>query len=96
MTIDQGRSDIWTSLTDVFRGMFGDEALVLSSAMTAQDVEGWDSLAHVQLVIAIEERFGVRFNTGETIAVQNVGQLVEMIAAKKEGRSGASGSSGRR
>jgi acyl carrier protein len=83
MTTDAARADVWTGLTDVFHAVFGDDTIVLTPETTARDVEGWDSITHVQLVVAIEERFGVHFNTGETAGLKNVGQMVELITARR-------------
>jgi len=74
--------DVWAGLTDVFRSVFGDDEIVLTAATAAKDIEGWDSITHVQLVVVIEERFGVHFNTGETAGLKNVGQMVALITAR--------------
>ncbi len=71
---------------DVFREVFEDPALVLNDRMTAEDVDGWDSLAHINLIVAIEKRLGVRFATAEISRLKddgaNVGSLVELVARK--------------
>ncbi len=63
---------------------FGLDGLVLEPEMTADDVEGWDSVSNIALMIALEEEFGIRFNTGEMASIENVGQLAERIAAAQE------------
>ena len=73
---------IWSKLTDIFRDIFEDNQLTISPETTAKDVEGWDSLAHVQLLVAIEKAFGIRFNTGEVANLVNVGEMVELIALR--------------
>jgi acyl carrier protein len=55
------------------------DELTLTRATTARDVEGWDSLAHVRIVVAAELAFGVRFATGEITSMKNVGDLVDLI-----------------
>ncbi len=71
---------IWERLTGIFRDVFEDDQLTLSPEMTAEDVEDWDSLSNVQLLIAIEKSFdGLRFNTGEIANLRNVGELVGVI-----------------
>jgi acyl carrier protein len=75
-------SEIWSSTTAVFRSVFGDDEIVLQRETTAKDVDGWDSLTHVQLVVAIEERFRIRLTTGEVARLENVGQLVDLIRAR--------------
>jgi acyl carrier protein len=74
--------NIWPKLTDIFRDMFEDNQLAIGPETTAKDIEGWDSLAHVQLLVAIEKAFGIRFNTGEVASLANVGEMVELIALR--------------
>jgi acyl carrier protein len=73
-------------LEDIFRTVFGDEELHLTEAMTAEDIDGWDSLAHLNLIVAIEKRFGVRFATAEISRLKsdgsNVGTLLELLVRK--------------
>ena len=75
-------SQLWVSLTDVFRRVFDDDELVIGPKTNAKDIEAWDSLSHVQLVVAVEKRFGIRFNLGEVVALANVGQMAELIKAR--------------
>jgi len=80
------RDEIRDQVQRVFREVFGDESLVLQEAMTANDVEGWDSLMHVNLIIALEKRLGIRFATAEISRLsdqgQNVGALIELVTRK--------------
>jgi acyl carrier protein len=70
---------IWERLTQVFCDVF-DEDIVIGAATTAMDVEGWDSLSNIQLLVAIEKAFsGVKFNTGEIASLRNVGEMVAVI-----------------
>jgi acyl carrier protein len=80
---------IWTRLTDVFRDTFDDDALTIDRNTTAADVADWDSLRHIQLLVAVEKAFGVRFNTAEVAHLANVGEMVDLISrrlAEKPGR----------
>jgi acyl carrier protein len=74
-------------LTDVIRDVFDDPDITLTPASSATDIEGWDSLMHLNVVIAIEKRFGIRFTTAEISLMkeegQNIGSLLAMINAKK-------------
>jgi acyl carrier protein len=70
---------ILAGLTDVFRDIFDDPALVISDETTADDIDEWDSLNHINLVIAAQSRFGVKFKTGEIETLKNVGDLVQLI-----------------
>ncbi len=74
--------DIDAELTDIFHDLFGDDTLVLSPEMTAKDVAGWDSIKHISLIVAIEERFRIKWKTSELDGLKNVGDLQRMISAK--------------
>ena len=76
-------------LTTIFRTLFDDPGLDLRDDLTARDVDGWDSLNHVNLMILIEEEFGVRFTTGEVSALQNVGELKRLLTGKTPSRMAA-------
>ncbi len=70
-------------LLPIFRNVFDDDDLVINSSTTAQDVDGWDSLAHIRLIVAIEKSFGLRFSTAEISEIENVGQMTELILGKQ-------------
>lgn len=72
-------------LTDLFRDLFDDEGLVLSRDTTADQVEGWDSQMHVMLIVAAEQRFGIKFRTAELESLRNVGQFTQLIESKLSG-----------
>jgi acyl carrier protein len=74
--------DILKRLTEIVANLLEIDDLVLEPGMTARDVPGWDSLVHVQIIVAAEKAFGVRFRTGEIAAVANVGELVNRVAAR--------------
>lgn len=73
------RQEIMDKLTEVFIGVFDDESIVLNDAMTANDIEDWDSLAHLQLISETEETFGIHFSLGEINNFANVGELISCI-----------------
>lgn len=73
---------IYARLTPVFRDVFDDDTLVPSVTMTAADVDGWDSLSHIRLVVAIEAAFQVRFTMNELVNLKNVGELVALLRRK--------------
>lgn len=81
MSSDQ--QEIWRRLPAVFEDVF-DRPVELQPGTTAADVEGWDSVAHVILILATESEFGVRFDSNEILNAGDVGQLVDMIAAKMD------------
>jgi len=70
-------------LLPIFRSVFDDDDLVINLSTTAQDVDGWDSLAHIRLIVAIEKYFGLRFSAAEISEVENVGQMAELILTKQ-------------
>ena len=69
-------------LLDIFREVFDDDELEIGDATAAADVDGWDSLAHINLVVAIESGFGVSFAAQEITALENVGDLKKLLAKK--------------
>ena len=75
-------AEIWEVATNVFRETLDLDDLVLTPQLTARDVEGWDSLNHILLVVAVEQRFGIKFSTGEIDGLENVGQFIELIERK--------------
>ena len=71
---------IWKRLTAVFHDVFRDSEIAIGPETTAKDVEEWDSLSNIQLLVAIERAFdGVKFNTGEVANMRNVGDMVVVI-----------------
>ncbi len=81
-------SDIHEEFQDVFRDVFDDPTLVVTNGMKADDVDGWDSLTHINLIIAIERQFGIRFATAEISRLKDdgsdVGSLIELVSRKRE------------
>ena len=72
-------------LNEIFREVFDDEDIEISPEMTANDVDGWDSLSHVNLILAIESRFDIRFSQKELLTFRNVGDLMKSISSKVGG-----------
>jgi acyl carrier protein len=69
-------------LGDIFRDVFNDEDLVISRETSAKDVDEWDSVMHVSLIVNVEKVFGVRFSSSEVAKLQNVGELADLIESK--------------
>ena len=76
------RADIYEKLTRVFRDVLDDDVLEITPEMTANDVEDWDSLSHVRLILSVERIFDIHFSIIELAQFDNVGQLTDMIADK--------------
>ena len=75
--------EIHEQLVDVFRQVFDDETLILTDETTADDIEGWDSVAHINLMFSIEQAFGVQFNGNELAELENIGELKQFLAGKE-------------
>lgn len=73
---------IYAALTGVFRDVFDDDRITIGPETTASDIDGWDSQAHVTLVVATEMKFGIRFRTAEFEKLRNVGDFVRLIESK--------------
>ena len=76
------RNDIMFRVQEVFRDELELDDLVLTDETTADDVEEWDSLSHVQLVVALEKAFNIKFTSREILSWDNVGDLVDCIGKK--------------
>lgn len=74
--------DIYKKLTDIFRDVLDQDDLVLTSDLTAADVRGWDSLTHINIVVAAEAAFRIKFKSAELEDLKNVGELVSLIEVK--------------
>lgn len=75
--------EIYDILNDVFRNVFDDEEIVVTETTTSDDIEDWDSLEHINLIVAIEKAFGIKFNIGEIHSMECVGDMAKLISAKK-------------
>jgi acyl carrier protein len=74
--------EIYDALNQVFRQVLENDAITLAPAMTAEDVEGWDSMNHIFIVVELEKRFGVKFQAAEMEEMQNVGELAGLVRQK--------------
>lgn len=76
------RSEILKTVQEIFRDILDDEEIVLEDSTTADDVEGWDSLTHIQLIVAIEKQFKIKFTSKEILSWRNIGEMLDSIASK--------------
>lgn len=76
------RDGIFEKLNEVFQDVFDDESITVGETTTAADIEDWDSLEHINLVVAIENKFNMKFNMGEVSTMKNVGEMVDIIAVR--------------
>ena len=79
-------ADLLPELQQVFRSVFDRDDLVITPESSAYSVEGWDSLAHINLVMALEKKYKVKFGLGELRDLENVGDLLNLLQ-KKLGRN---------
>lgn len=76
------REDIFEKLNTIFRNNFDDESIILSDGMSSADIEDWDSLEQINLIVAIQDEFCIKFNIDEVNAMKNVGEMVDFILEK--------------
>jgi acyl carrier protein len=74
--------EILTKVQDIFRDLLDNESIFLTSETTADDVDGWDSLVHIQLIVAIEKFFKIKFTSREILTWKNVGEMIDCISLK--------------
>ena len=76
------REKIFDEMKKIFRDVFEDEALEINNETNAEDIEDWDSLEQINLLIAMEKKFEIKFNINEVTSIQNVGEMLELIEGK--------------
>jgi len=74
--------DLFEQLMQIFRDVFGDENLSIKREMTADDIEDWDSLMHINIIAACESTFKIKFAIQELVAFRNVGDIADAIEGK--------------
>jgi len=78
-------SEIYDALNVIFREVFLRDDIVLAPETTASDVDGWDSYKQIEILLAVEEKYGIKFRTKELDALTNVGDLARTVLAKTNG-----------
>jgi acyl carrier protein len=76
------RADIYAKLTELFRDIFNDDDISLSDETTADDIDGWDSLSNIQLILAVESAFTIRLSAAQVSSLAKLGDLVSVIDTK--------------
>ena len=76
--------DIFGELTSIFRDVFGEDNIRLNRETSAADIEQWDSLTHIEMIVAVEKHFGIQFKSLDLKKMENVGDLADMVKAKME------------
>lgn len=76
------REEVFETLTEIFRDNFDEDDMELSEETTAEDIEGWDSMEQINLVVAIQKKFNIQFNVEEVNAMSNIGEMADLILKK--------------
>jgi acyl carrier protein len=74
-------AQIYARLADIFADVFDDDSITVAPELSAKDVDGWDSLTHIRLILTIEKAFKTHFSISEIGKLENVGDLVSLIKA---------------
>jgi acyl carrier protein len=77
------KEEILLQVQNIFRDILDNESIELTGETTANDVEEWDSLSHIQLIVAIEKQFKIRFISKEILSWKNVGEMIDCIMDKQ-------------
>ena len=78
------REEIMEKVNEIFRDVFDDDSLIITDSTNSDDIEDWDSLEHISLIISMEKEFDLKFDIKEVNKLENVGQMVDMIREKLE------------
>lgn len=74
------REELAGEITSIFRETFDDDSIEVNDNTVAADVDGWDSLMHIDLIYAIESKMGIKFPMRDIVGLKNVGQLIDKVA----------------
>ncbi|MCR4658357.1 MAG: acyl carrier protein [Lachnospiraceae bacterium] len=78
------REEIMEKVTEIFRDVFDDEELVILDSTNSDDIEDWDSLEHISLIVSMEKEFNMKFDIKEVNKLENVGEMIDLIMRKME------------
>lgn len=73
------RTEIFAQLNEVFRDIFDNENITVTDITEAKDIAGWDSLTHINLIVAVEDCFDIKFGMGDVVTMKNVGEMADII-----------------
>ena len=76
------REEVFEKLNEVFQDVFDDSSIQVKDETTAADIEDWDSLEHINLIAAVEQEFGMKFNMGQVVTMKNVGEMADIIMSQ--------------
>ena len=78
------KEKILSELRPIFQDVFDDDEIIITNDSNAEEIEDWDSLSHIRLVVAIEKHFAIKFAFGELQELKNVGEMIALIQEKQE------------
>ena len=73
------REELFEQLNEVFQDVFDDDSITVNETTTANDIDDWDSLEHINLINAVEQKFGIKFDMGQIVTMKNVGEMANII-----------------
>ena len=76
------REQTFEKLNVVFRDVLDDDSICVTDTTTSDDIEDWDSLEHINLIAAVEQEFGMKFNMGQVVTMKNVGEMADIIMSQ--------------
>ena len=76
------REELFEQLNEVFRDVFDDDSITVSETTTANDIDDWDSLEHINLINSVEQKFGIKFDMGQIVTMKNVGEMANIIQSQ--------------
>ncbi len=76
------REELFEQLNEVFQDVFDDDSITVNETTTANDIDDWDSLEHINLINAVEQKFGIKFDMGQIVTMKNVGEMANIIASQ--------------
>ena len=76
------REYVYEKMNEIFRNVFDDDSIELEDETNADDIEDWDSLEQINLIVAIENEFEMMFDMAEVANLANVGEMVDLILSK--------------
>jgi acyl carrier protein len=80
--------EIYSKVTEILRDIFDDDSIDATPELTANDVDGWDSLSNIRVIMSVERAFGVKFSTADFAKLKNVGELVALLNTKIVAKQG--------
>ena len=78
------RAEVFDKVQDIFRDVFDDETLTISDQTNSDEIDDWDSLEHISLIVSIEKEFSMKFDIKEVNKLENVGEMIDLIKRKMD------------